>query len=125
MLRGRPQSNDGHATPTDLETSSRETGYPTGESAFGLEDKPLGIRFYRARESCFYPYALLQGMRLISHQLKLSFATADVVITGEGMHELYVRISWQTVGLVVEQHPRNQPTSDGSVFVTKIEELVR
>jgi hypothetical protein len=125
MLRGRPNPTANETDSTSHGGAAGAVSYPAGDVAYLTADKPVGIRFYRARESFFYPYALLQGMRFSQQKLTVSFATADVAITGEGLHELYVRIADQEVSGVVEQHARGQAVSDGAVFVARIEETIR
>ena len=125
MLRGRPNPTSGEGTSAHTGAAANTVRYPVGDVACLTADKPVGIRFYRARDSFFYPYALLQGMRFSQQKLTVSFATADVAITGEGLHELYVRIADQEVSGVVEQHARVQASGDGAVYVARIEETIR
>lgn len=53
------------------------------------DDPALGILFYRAKQSFYLPYHLLQAMRYEADQITLIFAAQDVVINGRGLHQLY------------------------------------
>ena len=123
MLRGRP--NRAARLDSRGGEASDPASHPTGETPYAIAERPLGIRFYWERESFFYPYALLQSMRFTPEKLVLSFTNADVVVTGDGLHEVYVLIANQAVAQLVKQGPRSETADDSAVFIEKIEELVR
>ena len=93
---------------------------PPSDSAFASEpERPPGIRFYRARESFFLPYSLLQSMQWRCERIILTFVHDDVTIEGQGLHGLYVQLSEFKVARVCEQ---KDETVDGeaAVHVVKI-----
>ena len=98
---------------------------PPGDSAFASEpERPPGIRFYRAKESFFLPYSLLQSMHWSGERVTLTFVTDEVVIEGQGLHVLYVELSEFKVARVREQEDREDEDAS-AVHVTKIERLPR
>ncbi len=99
---------------------------PPADSAFASEpERPAGIRFYRAKESFFLPYSLLQAMQWRGERVTLTFVTDDVMIDGQGLHSLYVQLSEFKVAHVREQGQREADATDSTVHVTKIERLPR
>lgn len=120
MLR-RP----GQGSPDASESGAQETGFPTLNEAFALDDRPCGIRFYKGRTGFYHPYALLQSMRLEGEELTLSFATAEVSITGRGLHALFVHLSEQRVATVIEQGERYAGNSEAPVYVNRISEVTK
>ncbi len=96
MLRGRLE------TTNDLPVAP----YPTGVEPFAVEDHPMGIAFYKGRESFFLPYALLESIRFQPDKITLCFASRDVVVQGHGLHALYLRLAEYKVARVVEQGDR-------------------
>src|SRR5258708_2407046 len=107
MLRGRP---DNERAPefvlANRPPRTEGTDFPGVEQAFETGERPPGILFYRAKESFWLPYHLLQCMEFQPDKLKLMFAGDDVVIAGRGLHRLYVELSRQTISRVVEQGER-------------------
>src|SRR5262249_14885554 len=71
--------------------------FPGLDQPFAIEEHPFGIIFYRSKESFFLPYHLLQGIRFSEATITLIYATADVVLCGRGLHQLYVRLAAQQV----------------------------
>ena len=104
---------------------SPETAFPPPEPPFALEDRPLGVRFYKGRTSYLHPYALLQAARLEDERLTLLFADADVIITGRGLHALYVHLASQRLARVVEQGERFAAATESPVHVARIEEIAK
>jgi len=115
MLR-RPDQTDSPAVSAD------ETAIPSLDEPFVLASRPLGVRFYQGRESFFHSYALLQSVRLQSERLILSFATAEIIITGRALHALYVHLAEQRIACIVEQGERYAKASDAVTFIRRIEE---
>ena len=91
MLRGKTV-----LTPVVLPDDS---SWPDTEAGFGFAERALGIRFYRAKESFFRPYALLRGLHLAEERLAFTFANDEVLVQGRSLHALYVaaaeqRLAW-------------------------------
>ena len=124
MLRGKPDSMRLAETPPPYGAKA-ENGFPGVEQAFSTEEHASGISFYQSKECFYLPYHLLQSMRFKEEKLTLVFATADVVITGRGLHQLYVQLAAQQVSRIVEQGERYATVSDALVYITKIEEIPR
>ena len=98
---------------------------PPGDSAFASEpERPPGIRFYRAKESFFLPYSLLQSMHWSGERVTLTFVTDEVVIEGQGLHTLYVELSEFKVARIREQEDREEDDTS-AVHVTRIERSPR
>ena len=116
MLRGTPRFL--------LTASGGASGLPPADSAFVTEpERPPGIRFYRAKESFFLPYSLLQAMHWRGERITLTFVSDDVVIEGEGLHALYVELAEFKVARIREQEDsEDAPKKDEAniVHVTKI-----
>jgi len=123
MLRGRNESEPRPGTaPAGLVGGQPgATGWPARDQAYALEERPAGICFYQARASFWLPYHLLQTMQCLPERLTLAFATDDVVLTGRGLHELYVHLAWQAVSRVVEQGDRYAEVADVGVYVARLE----
>ena len=100
-------------------------GFPSLDQPFLLEDRPPGIRFYQRRASFYHPYSLLQGMHLADDTLTLSFATAEVSITGRGLHALYVHLSAQNVAAIIEQGERYAAGSEAPIHINRITETLK
>jgi hypothetical protein len=120
MLRGKSEPLEETPPPYG---SKIEGGFPGIDVPFLTEDHPIGIAFYRARESFFMPYHLLQRMRCRAEQLKLTFATCDVVIIGRGLHQIYTQLAAQRVSRIVEQGERYAGVGDALVHVGRIQEI--
>ena len=120
MLRGKPEQLAETPPPYG---SKIEAGFPGIDVPFLTDEHPTGIAFYRARESFFMPYHLLQRMRCRPQQLTLAFATCDVVITGRGLHQIYTQIAAQRVSRIVEQGERYAEVGNALVHVSRIQEI--
>lgn len=120
MLRGKSEPLEETPPPYG---GKIEAGFPGIEVPFLTDERPIGIAFYRARESFFMPYHLLQRMRCRPEQLKLTFATCDVVITGRGLHQIYTHLAAQRVSRIVEQGERYAGVGDALVHVGRIQEM--
>ena len=117
MLRGHPRFA--------LTSPGGASALPPGDSAFASEpERPPGIRFYRAKESFFLPYSLLQSMHWSGERVTLTFVTDDVMIEGQGLHALYVELSEFKVARIREQEDREDDDVN-TVHVTKIERSPR
>jgi hypothetical protein len=81
------------------------------------------MRFYRDQSSFWLPYHLLQGMRCEGNTLTLTFAPADVVVEGRGLHALYVELAQQGVCRIVEQGDRYAEASDAATYIRRIVEI--
>ena len=116
MLRGKPRFL--------LNASGGASALPPADSAFATEpERPPGIRFYRAKESFFLPYSLLQTMRWQGQRITLTFVSDDVVIEGEGLHALYVELAEFKVARIREQEDSTETpekNDTNTVHVTKI-----
>lgn len=112
MLRGQPRFS--------LTLVGGASSLPPSDSAFATEpERPPGIRFYRARESFFLPYSLLQSMQWRGEHITLTFVHDDVTIEGQGLHGLYVQLAEFKVARIREQEDE-AADSEASVHVTKI-----
>jgi len=120
MLRGKSESLQETPPPYG---GKIEAGFPGIEMPFLTDENPTGIAFYRAKESLFLPYHLLQRMRCRPEQLQLTFATCDVVITGRGLHQIYTHIAAQRISRIVEQGERYAGVGDALVHVSRIQEI--
>ena len=109
MLRGRPSASD--------------NDYPSFEEAYTLADKPLGIQFYRAKQSFFLPYALLAAMEWTATRLKLSFAMEEVMVEGHGLYELYVHLTAHQVSRICEQGQRYEQAGIEGVYVRRLQRI--
>ena len=118
MLRYSDQS-----PPEIASRRADETAFPPLEPAFALDDHPPGVRFYKGGKSFFHPYALLQAMHLDGERLTVTFVDVDIIITGRGLHAIYVHLASQRLARVVEQGDRYAAASDGPVHVARIEEI--
>ena len=122
MLRGKiedppvPALASAAATPPedDRDIPGLERPYTTG-------DRPPGILFYRPKDSFWQPYHLLQRMEFSTEELKLVFASEDIIIRGRSLHPLYLELARHTVGRVVEQGERYAALSPEGTLVTHIE----
>ena len=124
MLRGKPDPTRLAENPPPYGAKT-QSGFPGVELAFSTEEHASGISFYQSKECFYLPYHLLQSMRFKEEKLTLVFATADVVITGRGLHQLYAQLAAQQVSRIVEQGDRYAAVSDALVHVSKIEEIPR
>jgi len=88
-----------------------------------MGQRPPGVLFYRGQSSFWLPYHLLQAMHCEADTLTLTFAPADVVIEGRGLHELYVGLAQQVVWRVVEQGTRYASVSDSATLISRIVEI--
>ena len=114
MLRGRTERN---------QTDGSGTAYPSASEPYAVDEHPMGIAFYRAKESFFLPYSLLEMIRFQGEKMTLLFSPADVAIEGRGLHQLYGHLASQKVSRIVEQDERYQDSSDSVVFINRIEQL--
>jgi hypothetical protein len=105
--------------------SAPQTAIPSGVEPFLVEERPVGIRFYKGRSSFFRPYALLQAMSFSDDALTLVFANLEVVIKGRGLHEPYVLGASQRLSAIVEQGERYSSTSNAQVHISRIERTPR
>ncbi len=122
MLRGRKDGVRGpDAVSTAKPAAPEAAGFPGLDQPYATDERPAGILFYHGRESFYLPYHLVQSMHCQPEQLTLTFATDDVVITGRGLHELYVQLAAQQVWRVVEQGKRYAAVSEAALFVASIE----
>jgi hypothetical protein len=101
------------------------TCFPVGDQSYATDERPPGILFYRGRESFFLPYHLLQTMSFRTDEIHLTFAADDLVITGRGLHELYVQLATQRVSRIVAADDRHAAISEAVVLVTSIERTAR
>ncbi|PWU19885.1 MAG: hypothetical protein C5B50_05495 [Verrucomicrobia bacterium] len=124
MLRGHSDSPKLAETPPPYGIKS-ELNFPGIDQAFSTDERPIGITFYRSKESFFLPYHLLQTARFKDNRITLVFAVAEVVISGRGLHLLYAQITAQLVSRVVEQGERYSAVSDLLVHIRAIEEIPR
>ena len=122
MLRDRDGNWVG-ATPLQPEGSSAEL--PGVHQPFAVGERPAGVRFYLPKESFYRPYSLLQGMRYQADRLTLLFASDDVIIEGQGLHLLYVRLAEQVVSQIVEQGNRHAEAAVPVICVSKITVITR
>lgn len=124
MLRGKPENPEtagiASANPRLL---SDGTEYPGLEQPYLTGERPPGIRFYRAKESFWVPYHLLQCVEFGADQLKLLFAAEDILIAGRGLHRLYVELARQAVSQVVEQGERFAAISEAATLIARIERI--
>lgn len=126
MLRGRNDTEirpPAGTAPTPVGVAS--VGFPVADQAYATDERPPGILFYRGRESFFLPYHLLQTMSFRADQIHLTFATDDLVITGRGLHELYVQLAAQRVSRIVAADDRHAAISESVVLVTSINRTTR
>ena len=124
MLRGKPDPMQLAETSPPYGAKA-QSGFPGLEQAFSTEEHASGISFYQSKECFYLPYHLLQSMRFKEEKLTLVFATDEVVITGRGLHQLYVQLAAQQVSRIVEQGERYATVSDALVHISKIEEIPR
>ena len=118
MLRGQPRFA--------LTSSGGASALPPGDSAFASEpERPPGIRFYRAKESFFLPYSLLQAMHWRGEHVTLTFVGDDVTIEGQGLHALYVGLAEFKVARIREQQDNEDAAEDSTVHVVKIDRMPR
>lgn len=122
MLRGQPPQHDSCSPAPDPKGSGR-SAFPGVEEPYAIGERPPGILFYCGRSSFWLPYHLLQGMRYEPEALKLTFAPAEVIIEGRGLHGLYVDLAQQVVWRVVEQGDRYAEASDATVHINRIVEI--
>lgn len=116
MLRPFPPSSQTWEVPSDP-----EGGIPSQRAAFETADHPAGIRFYRPRDTFFFPYHAMQWMSWEDQRISLSFPENEVVIEGQALHRLYVALAQQRVAVVVQQAI---PPGEG-VFVQRIQRVPR
>lgn len=102
-----------------------ETGVPSTDVPFQTEERPVGVAFYRVKDSFFLPYHLLQVMRYRPEEIFLKFAHGDVVISGRGLHPLYVQLAAQRVCRIVEQGERYSGADNAVIFIARIQEIPR
>lgn len=122
MLRGKPTTQATEpAVPAP--PCAGHTGLPSIDQAFATEDRPHGILFYQQGESFFLPYHLLHSMQWGAAGLTLLFPTEDVILTGRGLHELYIQLAAHRVSRIVEQGERFAAISEDPVLVCKIQRV--
>lgn len=122
MLRG--QSDQPCATPAaPAAAAAVRTDHPGIEQPYATGERPPGILFYRGQSGFWLPYHLLQGMRCEPEKLTLTFASAEVVIEGRGLHSLYVELAHQVVWRVIEQGTRYAAVSEGATCISRIVEI--
>jgi hypothetical protein len=114
----------GQASEAAPEPAAAAVGFPALDQPFLLDERPPGVRFYKGRASFYHPYAVLQAMHLADDTLMLSFATAEVSVTGRGLHALYVHLSTQSVAAVIEQGERYAADPAAPVHVNRITETL-
>ena len=127
MLRGRPENPPpaaGDAAGRIL-TAVTSTGFPGIEEAYATGERPVGVLFYQGRAGFFLPYHLLQSMRFEAERVTLLFAADEIILTGRGLHELYMRLAAQQVSRIVEQGARHAAVSEAPVLIIKIERIPR
>ena len=118
MLRGKPRFG--------LTASGGASALPPADSAFATEpERPPGIRFYRAKESFFLPYSLLQAMRWQSQRIILTFVSDEVVIEGQGLHALYVELAEFKVARIREQENSKEASEKDDVNTVHVTKIVR
>lgn len=122
MLRGKSERTAPPGSPPSDLTARRAT-YPTAEEPLAVEEQPIGIAFYKAKESFFLPYALLECIRFTPDKITLLFAPATVAIEGRGLHQLYVQLAARKISRIVERAERYADAADASFYISKIEEL--
>lgn len=122
MLRGplAIAGNGGSESTIRQDAGAAEEGLP-----FALEDRPPGVAFYRAKESFYHPYALLQSMRWQEAKLTLRFATLDVEITGRGLQIIYAHLAAHRLARLTEQGDRYAAVATTAVYVNRIAEVPR
>ena len=126
MLLGRNDEAGGSGKASTAKPAAAEVaGFPGVEQPYATDERPCGILFYRGKESFYLPYHLLQAMHCQPQQLTLTFAADDVVLTGRGLHELYVQLAAQRVWRVVEQGERYAKVSEAALFVATIARTLR
>lgn len=126
MLRGREnESGQPVKASTAKPVGAELAGFPGLDQPYAIDERPPGILFYRAKEGFFLPYTLLQSMKCERAQLTLKFASDDVLITGRGLHELYVQLAAHRVWRVVEQGERYAQVSEMALFVATLERIPR
>lgn len=120
MLRGKTEETPlaGHAAAT---TPADETKLPGLENPYTTGERSPGVLFYLPKHSFWHPYHLLQRMEFKTEELRLVFASEDVVIRGRSLHPLYVELARQTVSRLVEQGARYAALSAEGTLVTQIE----
>lgn len=122
MLRGQPDQP--RATPAaPAAAAAVRTNHPGIEQPYTTGERPLGILFYQGQSSFWQPYHLLQGMRYESEKLTLTFASAEVIVEGRGLHSLYVELAHQVVWRVVEQGTRYAAMSEGATYISRLVEI--
>jgi len=103
MLR---TSIDGSTVPQRV--GDPENQVPGLELPFATEDRAVGVRFYRPKDSFFLPNLLLQGIVYTANRITLQYPGEDVVIEGRGLHGLYVALARQSVVWIVQQGERGR-----------------
>ena len=99
---------------------------PPADSAFATEpERPPGIRFYRAKESFFLPYSLLQAMHWRGELIILTFVSDEVVIEGQGLHALYVELAEFKVARIREQEDAKEAPGKDDVNTVHVTKIVR
>ena len=118
MLRGKPRFG--------LTAGGGASALPPADSAFATEpERPPGIRFYRAKESFFLPYSLLQTMRWQGQRITLIFVHDDVVIEGEGLHALYVELAEFKVARIRQQEDSKEAPGNNDANIVHVTKIVR
>lgn len=107
MLRIHPTAPPSVSHPEDPGAE-----FPSEEEPYAKEDRPVGIRFYVEKQGFFHPYYRLQSMTYAAERLAIEFPEETIVITGRGLHGLYVGVARAQVSRIVQQgdHPGTQPT---------------
>lgn len=123
MLRGPTQPQEPPVAAPVVSTPAARSELPGVEQPYVTGERPPGILFYRGQSSFWLPYHLLQGLRCEDDTLTLTFAPADVVIEGRGLHALYVELAQQVVFRIVEQGARYAEASDAATYISRIVEI--
>ena len=82
------------------------------------------MSFYQAKECCFYPYALLQSLRLENDRLTLTYSVADVLLQGRNLHPLFALLATQRVARIISGNLADEsvvPLRDGRVIARRCE----
>lgn len=108
------------SVPGDRNERDPELPWPGVEEAYAIEDRALGVRFYRACDGFFLPYTLLQAVQYTPTRLTLKFPGEDIVIDGRGLHGVYVALCRQAVTQVVLQGERGRAATTCILGIERI-----
>lgn len=123
MLRG-PSIPVGNCGAVGTPNPNGEN-FSDDERPFTLEERPPGIVFYRAKDSFWHPYALLQSVRWQEDELTLRFSTLDVEINGRGLQIIYAHLAAHRLARLNEQGERYAAVATTAVYVSRITEVPR